>query len=174
MSRFRWGPLLSSVIVLALFPTDVVSGPFVFTDHPIAQTASYYETMPRFGNDGVSDLVVFPRRAYLSSGYLGPGVIWYQRIDRAGNPTGDAVQVSSGDPETDFELNDVSGDYIVYAAYDSVTVASGEIVVYRISTTARQSLRRADVSRMRTTSWDMMSWQKPTVVRRSGLPIAMT
>ncbi|MBI5507375.1 MAG: hypothetical protein HY903_01355 [Deltaproteobacteria bacterium] len=100
-------------------------------EYAVATTSSW-ETMPRLGNDGASDLVVFTARDMNADGSMGPGDIWFQRLV-AGQPSGAAVQVTSG--ETDDQLNDVSGDFIVYTAYDSPTVQSGSIMLYQISTT---------------------------------------
>jgi beta propeller repeat protein len=105
--------------------------------------SSASETTPTLGNDGTSDLVVYTMRVFLPDGSQAPGDIWYQRVAN-GAPIGPAWQVTA-DP-TDDALNDVSGDYIVYTAYDSVSSASGVIMLYRISTEQLVPLARADVA----------------------------
>ncbi len=100
-------------------------------EYAVTATGSW-ETMPRLGNDGLSDLVVFTKIDLLPDGTASKGDIWYQRL-AAGAPLGAAVQVTSN--AQDNQLNDVSGDYIVYTAYDSKSSLSGRIMVYQISTT---------------------------------------
>lgn len=99
-------------------------------DHDVTNTAAW-ETTPRLGNDGISDLVVYTSRIMTADGLLLKGDIWYQRLNQ-GQPQGAPVQVTS-DPTTDNQLNDVSGDYIVYTAYESTGSMAGQIMVYQIS-----------------------------------------
>lgn len=106
--------------------------------------SSAYETTPTLGNDGISDLVVFTMRMRLSDGTFAPADIWYQRV-ADGAPFGPSVQVTAD--LTDDQLNDVSGDYVVYTAFDSVTSFSGTIMLYQISTRALQPLARAEIAR---------------------------
>lgn len=106
--------------------------------------SSAYETSPTLGNDGVSDLVVYSVALRLPNGSLAPADIWYQRVGNDG-PFGPAVQVTN-DP-TDDLLNDISGDYIVFTAFDSVTAFSGSIMLYRISTRELQPIARAEIAR---------------------------
>jgi PKD repeat protein len=106
--------------------------------------SSANETTPTLGNDGTSDLVVYTMRVILPDRTLAPGDIWYQRV-AGGAPIGPAVQVTA-DP-TDDELNDVSGDYIVYTAYESTSSMRGTIMVYRISTYERWPVAQVEVAR---------------------------
>jgi beta propeller repeat protein len=106
--------------------------------------SSANETTPTLGNDGTSDLVVYTMRVIPPDGTLTPGDIWYQRV-AGGAPIGPAIQVTA-DP-TDDELNDVSGDYIVYTAYESTSSMSGTIMVYRISTHERWPVAQVEVAR---------------------------
>jgi hypothetical protein len=89
-------------------------------------SSAAFETTPTLGNDGTTDLVVFTVRADGGS----PADIYYQALE-GGAPVGAPVQVTHG--ATDDQLNDVSGNYIVYTAYDSVTAFSGTIVLYDIA-----------------------------------------
>ena len=101
---------------------------------------SGWATTPRLGNDGTSDLVVYTLRQLQADGSLGQGGIWYQRLDASGAPSGPATKISGvaawgpGDSTTDNQLDDVSGDYIVYTKYDSTSSLTGRIVLYQIST----------------------------------------
>ncbi len=142
----RTGPLLT-LFVAAVLP-GLLGGAaeaqgFNVREHQITVSAAN-ETTPTLGNDGTSDLVVYTMRVMLPDGTLAPGEIWYQRLTPDGDPTGPAIQVTA-DP-TDDELNDVSGDYIVYTAYDSTTSMAGVIMLYRISTRSWIPLARADVA----------------------------
>jgi beta propeller repeat protein len=111
-------------------------------EHQIT-VSSANETTPTLGNDGISDLVVYTMRVVLPDHTLAPGDIWYQRVTPDGAPTGPAVQVTA--EPTDDELNDVSGDYIVYTAYDS-TSSMAVIMLYRISTYQLAPLAQAVVA----------------------------
>lgn len=105
-------------------------------------SSSAWETMPRLGKDDVSDLVVFTRSDVLADGSLGKGDLYYQRL--AGSaPFGAAVQVTAG--TQDNQLDDISGDYIVYTAYDAAGLMSGQIMVYQVSTTILHGLGSAPV-----------------------------
>jgi PKD repeat protein len=107
----------------------------VTTEHQITagETVRVYSTMPRLGRDGVSKLVVYTANDVLPNGALGPGSIYYQRLTDDGAPAGSPVRVAPGGPY-DNELDDVSGDFIVYIAYDGTTSVSGRVMVYQIST----------------------------------------
>lgn len=117
--------------VAALSPWEAMRADTLVTHHYAVTATSSWETMPRLGNDGVSDLVVFTRSDLLPDGTATKGDIWYQRL-AGGAPVGPAVQVTSD--ALDNQLDDVSGDYIVYTAYDSISSVSGRIMVYQIST----------------------------------------
>ena len=92
--------------------------------------SSAIETTPTIGNDGTSDLVVYTVQPIIS-GVPGAADIWYQPLVD-GAPSGFPMPVTSAD--TDDQLNDVWGDYIVYTAFDSATSLSGTIMLYQIST----------------------------------------
>ena len=113
-------PVLS-VLMLAPAFADTLS----VNEYLVASTNAY-ETSPTLGNDGISDLVVYTTRDVLPTGFFDAGNIWYQRL-AGGAPLGLPVQVTVGPTNT--HLNDVSGDYIVYTAYDSVTSISGPLTV---------------------------------------------
>lgn len=105
--------------------------------------SSAWETYPTIGNDGISDLVVYTSRVRNLNGTYQAGDIYAQRVVD-GVPFGAAIPItgaSVGDPpEIDDRLNDVSGDYIVFTAYQSATSTGGTIVLHQISTGARHNL----------------------------------
>ena len=137
--------LLTSCPLTPLAITDTMSAPERLTAMgyrpavgEIQITSSdLYDTMPTIGSYAGQDLVVFTRYALLPSGFFDQGDIWYQRlVDGAADRP--PVQVTSG--PTDDRLNDVSGDYIVYTAYDSASSSQGYIMLYRISSAALVSI----------------------------------
>jgi hypothetical protein len=133
-----------AAVLLGLLGGAAEAQGFNVREHQIT-VSSADETTPTLGNDGISDLVVYTMRVVLPDGSLAPGDIWYQRLTPDGAPTGPAIQVTA-DPADD-ELNDVSGDYIVYTAYDSTSSMAGVIMLYRISTFQLSPLARAEVAR---------------------------
>ena len=130
--------LLIPVAVALMLATTL--GEISAHEHRVTRHADY-ETMPRLGNDGISDLVVYTRRALLPSGAFDQGDIWYQRLRADGTPAGSPVRVTSG--TTDDQLNDISGDYIVYTAFESRLSLSGRFMLYQISTGSFQTLGEA-------------------------------
>ncbi|MEW6683478.1 MAG: PKD domain-containing protein [Nitrospirota bacterium] len=82
------------------------------------------ETTPTLGADNASSLVVYTS---LSGGV---GQVFYQRVSDT-RLLGSPVLVSEGG--TNDQLNDVSGDYIVYTSYLSTTSRMGEVKLYEIA-----------------------------------------
>jgi outer membrane protein assembly factor BamB len=157
--------LVLSFLSLAL--TLAASGMFVseaaavedtlhVTEHLVA-SSSAREIWPTIGNDGTSDLVVFTVQPWIS-GVPGPADIWYQRLDANGAPDGLARQVTSAD--TDDQLNDVSGDYIVYTAFESTTSSTGTIMLYQISTRDLQPLASATIIQEPRIHGDFVVWSE--------------
>ncbi len=95
------------------------------------------EITPTVGSDGTGSLVVYTVRATAAS----QGDIFYQRLNADGSPSGAAVQVTSS--ATDDQLNAVSGNHIVFTAFDSTNSSSGKVMVYEISTATLQSIGAA-------------------------------
>ena len=124
----KW--IFLALMMSVLLVTSALADELVTRERRITSSTAY-ETTPTVGNDGTTDLVVYTLRPVLGAGLLGAGDIWYQPLV-GGAPSGAPVQVTSG--ASDDELNDVSGDFIVYTAYDSTTATSGAIIVYQIST----------------------------------------
>ena len=129
--------LLTGMIIAAAMWGGIARADTLEAREYAATATPSWETSPRLGADGVSDLVVFTRRELLADGSMSKGDIWYQRL-AGGAPSGAAVQVTSD--AQDNQLNDVSGDFIVYTAYDSTSSMSGRIMVYQISTASLQDI----------------------------------
>jgi hypothetical protein len=110
-------------------------------EHAVATTADV-EATPALGRDERGPLVVYASRPVLAGGGWGPGTVWYQRL-RDGAPEGAPVRVSAGG--TDDELDDVSGRYVVYTAWDSPGSLSGRIVVYDVGTATSRAIASASV-----------------------------
>ena len=165
--------LLSLVLVLAISgvvmprveatEAEEANGAVV-TEYQIT-TSPNFETHPRLGNDGVSNLVVYDSYVWEQPPYvatMGPGDIWYQRLDDNGMPVGSAVQVTTGDRH---DANpDVSGDYIVYTSYDSIDTTSGNITLYQISTGMTWSISRAPVVLEARIHGDIVVWRESDAV----------
>jgi len=118
--------------IIALYGSVAYAEQIVIDEYQLTATPEF-ENTPALGNDGVSDLVVYSRATRLADGSLAQADIYYQRIV-AGSPFGVPVQVTFD--ATDDELDDVSGDYIVYTSYDDTSTLSGRIVLLQISTNA--------------------------------------
>jgi len=120
------------ITVLGLFWLPLAAaGFFEYTEHRVTDT-TLYETTPTLGHDGTSNLVVYTARELLSTGQFDQADIYYRRLDAGGAPIGNPVRVTSG--LTDDYLNDISGDYIVFVAFDEVLGNAGTVMLYRIST----------------------------------------
>jgi hypothetical protein len=106
--------------------------------YSVAAMEDATETTPTVGNkltrSGAADIVVYTR--FDENGY---GDIFYQEL-ADGAPVGAAVRVSSDPPGalTDDRLNDVSGDRIVYTAFESPVSRSGAILLSVISAPAER------------------------------------
>lgn len=98
----------------------------------------FYETTPTLGNDGISDYVVYTSRELLNTGMFDQANIFYRRLNSDGSPLGEPVQVTN--TLTDDVLNDASGNFIVYVAYDDVYSLTGRIMLYDIATTETRSV----------------------------------
>jgi len=130
--------LIPILFVLMLSPAFADT---LHVDEYQVTSSSAIETTPTIGNDGTSDLVVFTVQP-LINGVPGAADIWYRRLDANGKPDGLSTQVTSA--VTDDQLNDVSGDYIVYTAFENATSNSGKITLYRISDRMMWSLTGED------------------------------
>jgi hypothetical protein len=110
--------LLVSVFLISTTEADIIET----TTHRITSSTAY-ETTPSIGHNDVTntDYVVYTLRPALGGGLLGPGDIWFQPLFN-GAPSGLPVQVTNS--STDDQLNDCSGDYIVYTAFDATTSAN--------------------------------------------------
>ena len=118
-------------IFLVLVWQQSVFAALEINEHRVT-TSTLDETAPTLGNDGTNNLVVYTARELLSNGQYDQADIYYRYLDETGAPVGNPIQLTAG--LTDDLLNDVSGDFIVYTAFDEVLGTSGTIMLYRIST----------------------------------------
>lgn len=93
-----------------------------------------FETTPTLGEDRTSRVVVFTSRDFAISP-TPYGQVYYQRVDQTGLIG--LPELVSFVPGTDDQLNDISGDNIVFSAYVSPTSNLGEVRVYEISSGAQ-------------------------------------
>jgi len=101
-------------------------------------TSNFYETTPTIAQDSVpvdindnTDYVVYTSRELLNTGLFDQADIYYQPL-REGQANGPPIQLTAS--LTDDVLNDASGDFIVYTAFDDTFSLSGSIMLYHIST----------------------------------------
>ncbi len=149
--------LVLTVLVSVIIPSRGWADTLQVQEYAITLKPSW-ETMPRVGNDGVSNLVVYTKSDLLPDGSLGKGDIWYQRLTNAGAPDGAPVQVTN-DP-LDNQLADVSGDYIVYTAYEGTSSMSGRIMLYQISTGSLHGIGNALVMLEPRISGNKVVWRE--------------
>jgi parallel beta-helix repeat protein len=134
-----------TILVLALglmFSVQVAADTLSVVENQVT-SSSANETTPTLGNDGSGDLIVYTSYGITSQGLPDQADIYYQRL-LLGQADGPPVQVTSD--LTDDQLNDVSGDYIVYTSYDTVDSSTGSIMVYQISTPATPPQAIGDAS----------------------------
>ncbi len=89
------------------------------------------ETNPRLGADRQGEIVVFTDYTVVDGEY-GLGNIHYQRLNADGTLNGSSEPISGGG--TDDKFNDVSGNLIVYTAYESTSLLLGRLMLYEIDT----------------------------------------
>ena len=145
--------LLVSVFLISTTAADIIET----TTHQITSSTAD-ETTPTIGHNDVTntDYVVFTLHPE-SGGLLGPGDIWYQPLFN-GAPSGLPVQVTNS--STDDQLNDCSGDYIVYTAFDSTIPISGSIMLYQISTGDLHTLATASIIQEPKIHGDKIVWRE--------------
>lgn len=87
------------------------------------------ESNPKLGQDATGGFVAYTSQTLTADGsYIGD--IMFRRWDQATKSWGAPVTVSSS--ITDDKFNDVSGDRIVYTAFESTTSAMGQLMLYDI------------------------------------------
>jgi hypothetical protein len=121
-------------------------------------STSQYETTPTLGNDGDTDIVVYTARELQLDGNFRAADIWYQELDDTGAPDGSPVRVTTTD--RDDQLNDISGDWIVYTSYDSVDSDAGQIMVHQISTGDSHSITTAPIINEVRINGELMVWRE--------------
>jgi hypothetical protein len=119
-------PLLSAAVSSVALADTLTSNEIRVTNSVLT------ETTPTLGADATSGVVVFTSRDSSAVGQ-----VYYQRLSKAGL-IGPPALVSEGG--TDDQLNDVSGDYIVYTSYLSATSDVGQVKLYEISSGATTAL----------------------------------
>lgn len=153
-----------SIVILAigLLAPDTVRGATLETQELQITSSTAYDTTPTGARDTTSSLVVYTSRPVQAGGF-GPGGVWYQRFDpgtaagtAAATLLGEPVQISGG--TTDDQLNDVSGDYVVYTAFAGTDTLSGSIVLYQISSGTRTVIGNADVIHGARIAGDKVVW----------------
>lgn len=102
----------------------------IYKDEIQVTATTSSETTPAVCSDSKGSYLVYTARRPLTTGGFGDGNIYYQRFNKDGLVDG-PVQVTTA--STDDQLNDCSGDIIVFSAYESTTSNVGEITLYQIS-----------------------------------------
>ena len=102
---------------------EISTNPFTVIE--VTNTPNVMETTPMLGADDVSRIVVYTSQSFDPiNGIWEPGVIYAQRLD------GDSIipplmEVASG--STDNQLNDISGNLVVYTAFTDTNSLQGQI-----------------------------------------------
>jgi len=149
LGRFTKTPYLVLFVLLgAVGISQIAFADTIQVTHNQITNSPATDFLPTLGADGVGNVVVYTSLPSGPSGF-GDGLILYQRLFADGSPDGVPVVVSDG--LTDDRLNDVSGDAVVYTAFDSVGSSSGVVTYYKISTGVRTPLMAgsADVGEAR-------------------------
>src|SRR5512138_344718 len=123
-------------------------------EHPVSTTPDV-EATPALGRDARGPFVVYASRPVLPGGGWGPGTVWYQRL-RDGAPDGAPVRVSAGG--TDDQLDDASGRYVVYTAWDSPSALSGRIVVHDVADGTTSAIASAGVMQEARIAGTKVAW----------------
>jgi len=138
LGRFTKTPYLVLFVLLgAVGISQIAFADTLVVTHNQITNSINLDFLPTLGADGVGNVVVYTSLPSGPSGF-GDGLILYQRLLADGSPDGAPVVVSDG--LTDDRLNDVSGDAVVYTAFDSVGSSSGVVTLYEISTGIRTPL----------------------------------
>jgi len=147
---FASGAELSSPRGLAFIADSPPPPPPFITENRVTTTVAE-ETNPTLGNDG-TNLVVYTEQVI-----GGLGHILYQRLNSLGAPIGSPVAVSDG--STDDQLNDVSGNFIVYGAF-FVGSNAGVVRVVDIGTGATATVSALAPLRAVHISGDVIVWMQ--------------
>ena len=86
---------------------------------------------------------------------FGEGSVYYQRLDSS-SLLGPPVLVSAAG--TDNKLNDISGDYIVYSAFDAPGSFTGIVKLYQISTSQTDDLSQLTNVQVARIHGDNVAW----------------
>jgi len=124
--RISWVHLVAAAAVCFMFVTEARADQLIANDFQATSSAGAFETTPTLGSDnGVSVLVYTSINLATFSSR-----VRYQRLTDTGT-LGPAVDVGSS--STNDNLNDVSGNWIVYTASQTANPGISQIRKYRIS-----------------------------------------
>ena len=127
--------VLAVILLIASQPASATYT-LTATENPVT-SSTFDETAPKLGNDGTQDYVAYTSRELLEPGMYDQADVYYQPL-LAGVADGPPIQVTA--TATDDVLNDVSGDYIVYTAYENIVSPVGAVMLYNIYTGQLRSL----------------------------------
>lgn len=128
--------ILIFVASLLFIPGSSFAQSLVTTELQATNTDAL-DTTPTLGDDGVSSLVVYTSFPRLADGTSGPGSVYYQRL---GSDALLGAPVLVSDSPNNDQLNDISGDYIVYTSFTDATRTLGQIKLFQISTGTTQAV----------------------------------
>ncbi len=127
---------LTILLLVAGFSAPVARAASFFTEQRITDTTAW-ETTVSLGADAAGAVAVYAVRDRNPDSSFGPADLYYRRLTN-GAPSGPAIGFT--DPATDDRINDISGNFIVYTAYDAVGSNSGRIMLYNINTAVAEPI----------------------------------
>ena len=136
-NALSYSRFVSAILAASLFATMIIpvsaSGETIVAEESQVSYFAGEESNPRLGADAVSELVVYTSQSLQPDGSY-RGEIYFQRWDAAAKAWGAPVLISSG--STDNRFNDISGNRIVYTAFESSTSTLGTLMLYDLATGA--------------------------------------
>jgi len=152
---FRYFMLVAAIGVIAASP-GITLGETLYTNEQQVTFSSDQESNPRLGADASSEIVVYTSQTLMPDGsYIGD--IYFQRWDDAAKVWGAPLLISSS--LTDDKFNDISGNKIVYTAFESPTSVLSKLMVYdTVSGTTTEVLADAGAFREARIDGDVVVW----------------
>ena len=129
----------------------------IIADEIQVTNSSDNESRPTLGQDDLSSIVVYTSRAFIPGSGFGAGKIIFQRLDDTGL-LGTPTVISIFPFNTDDKLNDISGDYIVYTAFESLGGSVGQVKVYNISNRATITISAPNIIQEARIHGDKVVW----------------
>ena len=114
-------------VLSVLMLTQALADTLETTEIQVTDTLDDYETTPTLGQDTISKMVVYSSQELDIGGNTLPADVYIQRLSDTAI-IGDPVAVSY--PPTDNQLNDVSGNWIVYTAFEWTDSNVGQIRLF--------------------------------------------